>query len=395
MTAMQKNSLLRRQGASGLDRRMWKIYLFVVLLCNCVDGQNYVDKKFSEARKDCQAAASAGLAFSEIMVSSAPLPGADYIELFNPSATDIELTGIVVTIEGDGARSIVIGFEDDEIAVDAGGYWVMAGTTHKLRPSFAEFGYGDALGALPESGAIVLLCDGQPLDRVRWEQSDPRSSLQLSADVFPTPMSNDQSQDWCYSPRQYTSGRYGSPGALNAVCFESSRLCRDDYGNYRPKTRPSIGDLVISEVMANPNAVDDQRGEWFEVYARSSVDFNDVVVVSNESSGMPMGFEECLHLSEGSRAVFARSSATVARLPKVDHVFDTSLVNTGDRLSLEIDGQELDSVSWSTPTPGVSSGLDPNHRTIDGNDLPQNWCLGRSTMSNGDMASPGRLNSDC
>jgi hypothetical protein len=330
------------------------------------------------------------------MVSGSLRSGADYIEVFNPSPNDIELTGVELIVEGDGRREQVrIGHEDDEIAVNAGSYWVMTGTEHDLRPAFAGFGYGAVLGTLPAQGSAALYCDGLELDRVSWEMSDPQSSLQLSADVFPTPESNDSADAWCFSPKQYLSGRYGSPRSLNNVCFPEERLCRDELGDYRPKTRPEVGDLVITEVMANPSAADDRLGEWFEIYARHGVDLNDIVVVSNETENPPLGVSACLHLAEGARAVFARSEAAKARLPRVDHTFETSLVNTVERLSLQYAGTELDSIAWDTTSPGVSWMLDPDHRSAEGNDVPENWCLERAPATNGDIASPGLLNSDC
>ncbi len=44
------------------------------------------------------------------------------------------------------------------------------------------------------------------------------------------------------------------------------------------------GDLVISEVMANPSAVSDTTGEWFEIYNSSgaAIDLNGLILMDSD-----------------------------------------------------------------------------------------------------------------
>ena len=47
--------------------------------------------------------------------------------------------------------------------------------------------------------------------------------------------------------------------------------CLVDGTSARDKVPPVLGELVISEFMANPKKVDDTAGEWFEVFATADV----------------------------------------------------------------------------------------------------------------------------
>jgi hypothetical protein len=44
----------------------------------------------------------------------------------------------------------------------------------------------------------------------------------------------------------------------------------------RATDKPRPFDLLITEIMAHSGRVPDASGEWFEVYARASVDLNDL-----------------------------------------------------------------------------------------------------------------------
>ena len=78
----------------------------------------------------------------------------------------------------------------------------------------------------------------------------------------------------------------------------------------------SAGDLVVSEIMHDPDAVLDYRGEWFEIYNASSdsVDLNGLVV--EDASGQ--------QFTVGSSVVVAASGYVVLG----------TRINTGQNLSL-------------------------------------------------------------
>mgnify|MGYP001307176243 CR=1 FL=1 len=118
---------------------------------------------------------------------------------------------------------------------------------------------------------------GQQLDRVKydWSWEIPEgASLALDIGAYNTSQ-NDAYTNWCPATEAYGDGDLGTPGAPNAAC-EASGPTMPDSGmdtasNGGGETgavggvAPSVGDVLITEFMANPGAVDDTLGEWVEL----------------------------------------------------------------------------------------------------------------------------------
>ena len=346
---------------------------------------------FSSKRKDCVAAVRSGVAISEILAAQQGDPGADFIEIFNPSPRDIELTGIELFV---GPQRLTrIAFEDDELELGAGKYGVLTGTAHELRPSYANFGYGVGFGPLPASGTLSLRCDEYVLDEFSWIDATPGRSVQLNPDVLPLSFTNDDPATLCSGTHEFSEGRYGTPGTINSPCFDDERLCLDELENLRAKDRPRPGELVITEIMPAPQQVGDDQGQWFELFSVEPFDLNDLTVVID---GVPENVTQpnCMAVAKETRVVFARGSQAASRLPRVDRQFATALSATGT-LTIELNGEVLDSVSWTDAQPGISLSLDPDHRNETANDDSNNWCLGAQQQAAGDFGSPGSINPDC
>src|SRR5690606_7958422 len=109
---------------------------------------------------------------------------------------------------------------------------------------------------------------------------------------------------------RYGAGDLGTPGAANPRCANASggALCEAG-GVLRPVAVPEVGDLVITELMPDPRAVGDDRGEFFEVLATTAVDLNGLQIGRTpgtvEDALPPDG--PCLAVDAGERVVFARS----------------------------------------------------------------------------------------
>ena len=95
---------------------------------------------------------------------------------------------------------------------------------------------------------------GTVLDEISWDKTWPHKvghSLVLDVDKM-TRGGNDSVNHWCYGINTYGDyGEHGTPGELNPQCLRKQDL--------------EEGDLIITEIMHNPNKVDDWAGEWFEV----------------------------------------------------------------------------------------------------------------------------------
>ena len=156
------------------------------------------------------------------------------------------------------------------------------------------------------------------------------------------------------------------------------------------------GDLVFTEIMANPAVLPDRDGEWFELSLVSGdlEPRNLQGCVLGDGAGEAHVIQDPLWLEPGDHAVFARGS-----MPGFtpDLVFSFSLRNSDDRLALSCQGTEIDAVSYGGDFPlasGASMALDPRHTSALENDSAEFWCLAEISFG-GDMGSPGAANPTC
>jgi hypothetical protein len=160
--------------------------------------------------------------------------------------------------------------------------------------------------------------------------------------------------------------------------------------------------LVINEIMQNPNALLDSAGEWFEVFnpSASGVDINGWMIADNDFDSHVITNGGPLMVPAGGYVVLARngdSGANGGVIAAYEYGDDIALGNSGDELVL-LDGflTEIDRVEWdggpTFPDPtGASMALrDP---VLD-NNLGANWCESTTPFGAGDSGTPGAAN-DC
>jgi len=170
----------------------------------------------------------------------------------------------------------------------------------------------------------------------------------------------------------------------------------------RPIVAPKPGDLVINEYMADPSAVTDANGEWFELAALASVDLNGLKILNKPNPDMAtvaalmplLVSADCLHADAGDLVLFARQTDPLVNggLPPVDHKVGTSLTNSNGGLSIAIADTLLHTVAWTlVQKAGKSTLLDP-----DGQQDPMNvladgppWCFAA------DAGTPKAGNAQC
>ena len=170
-----------------------------------------------------------------------------------------------------------------------------------------------------------------------------------------------------------------------------------------------VGDeLYISEVMANPDNVDDTEGEWFEVYnaSPSTLLLNGLVLYSPvDGDYHVVTSSDLLIVEPGEYFVFARSDNPFENggVENVGYAYgdDISLSNETDGVVVEADGLTLDVVTWDDgatfPDPnGASMSLDPSFLDPIENDNGDWWCEARQQWATAtDKGSPGRENQYC
>lgn len=163
---------------------------------------------------------------------------------------------------------------------------------------------------------------------------------------------------------------------------------------------PLSGDIVITEFMANPAAVADASGEWFELYntTSSAIDINAWQVKDNGSDNFTINNSGPLVIQPGAFLVLANNPTTASNggiTP--DYAYSGfGLVNSNDAIVLtDGAGVTIDSVAYASSTSGVSWNLSSAHTNSTDNDNFIYWCLSTSPYGSGDLGTPGLLNNDC
>ncbi len=164
---------------------------------------------------------------------------------------------------------------------------------------------------------------------------------------------------------------------------------------FYPRINPSM--VVINEIMQNPSAVDDDKGEWFEIYNNSSesVDLNGWTI---KDLGTDLHeISQSLNLSPGEYLVLGNNSdQNTNGGVSVDYQYsDFVLDNSDDEiLFVSPDDEIANSVAYNSnelfPHPAGASIalLDPNLS----NQVGLNWIASLSSYGDGDLGTPGQSN---
>ncbi len=164
------------------------------------------------------------------------------------------------------------------------------------------------------------------------------------------------------------------------------------------------GDIIFSEIMANPSVPDGQGGvindsktEWVELYNTTdhAIDLDGLKIVKGTTN-----YDITLittTIESHSYYVIARKEASVSKLPIVDATGGFSLTNGGASLQLKLGDTLLDTVTYQAATEGASWQLDKDVMDFELNDDNAAWCLGTTVISteNTDLGTPALENLSC
>ena len=187
------------------------------------------------------------------------------------------------------------------------------------------------------------------------------------------------------------------PGAPDEVYHDGVDQDCDDFDGYTLDDL-STGDLIITELMPNPAAVNDGDGEWFEIHNLSGldIDVNGLEFADNASSDT---VEDTLVIEADGYLVFAVDDDSSVN-GGIDADFDWSgpaLSNSGDQLSISYGSVIFDEIDYTSDQvdAGVSISLEPDYFAADANDYYPHWCDATSTYGDGDAGTPGSSNDSC
>ena len=225
----------------------------ILLLCSCGPSS----ESSSDDALACASQLLAGdLVITEVMANpEGPDEGKEFFEIYNASRNGLELTGLVLELsksDGSSARQHTV----RELTIEPGQYLALGGILNEFRSPYIAYGYGNELGAMVNSGGILSLhCGAVQLDTMTYREAISGKSQILDGNIVPDHIANNNIENFCDASTEYAPGDSGSPGAANAPCsIVAQDRCLDD-GGQRDVVNPEVGDLVITEIMADPAAV--------------------------------------------------------------------------------------------------------------------------------------------
>lgn len=168
-----------------------------------------------------------------------------------------------------------------------------------------------------------------------------------------------------------------------------------------PAAETSAGALVITEIMPDPSAVTDAKGEWFEVYnpnGERAVGLQGWTIRKDEAASHRI--TENVSVPPGGYVVLGRNGeeAENGGITVVYEYRGFTLTNDGDVIELlDVGGRLVDRVQYGEDLvfPGASASLDPGSLDTDANDDQANWCRATTAMPSGDRGTPGQRNGPC
>ncbi|MEZ4365400.1 MAG: lamin tail domain-containing protein [Kofleriaceae bacterium] len=344
--------------------------------------------------------------------SSGTDEGREWFEIYNATDRTLDLAGVTLRLSRpDGTKAKVATLST--LIVAPGDYVVVGNVLPELKPAWVDYGYAAALGDLynTDGGLLAVGCGGVDLDVATYDAVVVGSSQQFDGSAAPDYTANDDLANWCPATpelsTEFEPANYGTPGEPNQDCeVVVPGMCLDG-DTLRPTVAPTAGDLVITEIMANPDGVDDAFGEWFELLATADVDLNGVGLDRAGDAREPdlLGGERCLHVAAGERVVVARSADPTVNggLPAVAGTFRFTMTSgspaaPGD-VRVLVGDTVIDAFVWAAPVgAGRSLQLDPDFETAAANDEERVWCDGDAPYGTGeppDRGTPGAANAEC
>lgn len=153
--------------------------------------------------------------------------------------------------------------------------------------------------------------------------------------------------------------------------------------------------IVINEVLADPNAVGDDRGEWFEVHNAGTVSVNlqGWTIASGNDASRVVGTS--VTVAAGGYVILAEDGAKTKNGGVVaNYVYGIALnlANSNDWIAIrDAGGITQDSVAWASVPVGASRGVkDPTSANSDVNGA--NWQTSTTVFGKGDKGTPGKVN---
>lgn len=159
----------------------------------------------------------------------------------------------------------------------------------------------------------------------------------------------------------------------------------------------SQGDILITEILPNPDKIADELGEWFEIFNNtpSIVNINGLYVKAGTKT---LSITTDILIEPGQYAFLCKD---VQGGEGAITYYGTalSLVNSTGSIQLynsnQSDATLLSEMNYSSSPTGASLCLDPSKLTFAQAQDPSSWCTATNVFSTGDKGTPGAVNTTC
>lgn len=410
---------------------------------------------------------SGGLVITEYMADPAARTDAagEWFEVHNTGSSEVNLRDWTLRSLGNTDHTI-----GTDVTIPAGDRAVLARSFDPTNDGSVSVDHRFSSVRLANDTDWLRLVNpnGDVVDHVYWKDGTilEGHSRKLDPSATVSAESNDNPTHWCpslSSSEELPNGEdYGSPGAVNpsctsdpcanytceepegfcdqgdavrptmssATCSEdelnnpdcdwgiqrfsctSSEMCADGYCRpVPPPNAPGQGDIVITEIMGDPDAVSDSTGEWVELYNTTSSKLSLFSLVFEDSeTGRASDAYTIMNwnaeIPAGGYAVLVRSTDT-AQNGGIQGAYNYNgghLKNSPSGMTLRLvrqNGTVVDEAYYGEPTTGESQQLSFDKyaqgasNPAGNNDSSTNWCAPTSTYSSGDKGTPGSDNRTC
>ncbi|HND00375.1 MAG TPA: lamin tail domain-containing protein, partial [Myxococcota bacterium] len=161
------------------------------------------------------------------------------------------------------------------------------------------------------------------------------------------------------------------------------------------------GDILVVEIMADPAAVSDVYGEYFELYNTSSLarDLMGWRIFSDD--GNEIVIRSSLPIAPGAYLTFGvESDPTRNGGVSLDYVYSRSdfSLSSSDSFFIEANGTIIAELNYDSSwgmLPGYALGLDPYYYSSSALTDGSRWCSQDEALAAGDYGSPGQENRYC
>ena len=162
------------------------------------------------------------------------------------------------------------------------------------------------------------------------------------------------------------------------------------------------GDVLITELMVNPSAVGDAKGEYIELFNNGADPINLVGWTVSDLDGNTFSIADDLVFEPGDFVVLGPNDdpATNGGV-EIDYAYSSGLLlNNGsdEQVVVELDGAVIASIAYDESWPvdaGASMGLDPSVTDVTGTGSVDAWCAAETALPSGDLGTPGENNDLC